>query len=107
MSTESTITHHVKALADGDLEEVMADYSRRKRVHLQRQHDRGHGRHPPGVPGRPGQWGIQSRPHHEVYHGDVGYITWSVPGIITLGTDTFVVRDDVIVMQTSAVAMAG
>jgi hypothetical protein len=41
----------------------------------------------------------------ELYHGNTGFITWDVPGVIALGTDTFVVENDLIVLQTTAVAM--
>jgi hypothetical protein len=43
---------------------------------------------------------------HAVYHEDAAYITWSVPGMILLGTDTFIVKDEAIVLQTNAVALA-
>ena len=33
---------------------------------------------------------------------DLGYIVWSVNGVVPLGTDTFVVRDDKIARQTFA-----
>lgn len=107
MSTESTITHHVKALADGDLEEVMADYSDASVFISNGNTIEGMDGIRQVFQGALANGGFKVDLTHEVYHGDVGYITWSVPGIITLGTDTFVVRDDVIVMQTSAVAMAG
>ena len=42
----------------------------------------------------------------ELYSGTAGFITWEVPGVISLGTDTFVVEDELIVLQTNAIAMA-
>jgi hypothetical protein len=34
--------------------------------------------------------------------GDVAFIVWDAPGFVTLGTDTFVVRDGKIAVQTFA-----
>lgn len=38
--------------------------------------------------------------------GEIAYITWSVPGCVLLGTDTFVVRNGKIVSQTFAMHAA-
>ena len=37
---------------------------------------------------------------------EIAYITWSVPGVVLLGTDTFVVRNGKIVSQTFAMHQA-
>lgn len=40
-------------------------------------------------------------------HGDTAYIAWSVGDAVPLGTDTFVVTDGKIRIQTAAFYMAG
>ena len=107
MSTESVIEHHLQALADGDLEQTMLDYAD-DCVFI------GSG----GVIlGKAGvrevfQGALANGPFAvnlkaQYCHGSSGFITWDVPGVISLGTDTFVVENDLIVMQTNAVVMAG
>jgi hypothetical protein len=106
MSTESVIRHHVQALADGDLEETMNDYAENC-VFI------GKGR---VIEGKASirqifQGALANGPFavslkDELYHDATGFITWDVPGMIALGTDTFVVENDLIVLQTNAVAMA-
>jgi hypothetical protein len=106
MSTESVIRHHVQALADGDLEETMKDYAD-DCVFIGNGHV---------VEGKEGirrifQGALANGPFavslkDELYHDRTGFITWDVPGVIALGTDTFVVEDELIVLQTNAVAMA-
>ncbi len=107
MSTESVIRHHVQALADGDLEATMADYAD-DCVFI------GNGQVVEGkdAVGKIFQGALANGPFKvtvkdELYHGNTGFITWEVPGVIALGTDTFVVENDLIVLQTNAVAMAG
>jgi ketosteroid isomerase-like protein len=41
----------------------------------------------------------------EIYN-DLGYIVWSVNGVVPLGTDTFIVRGDKIARQTFAMYAA-
>jgi len=106
MSTESVVKHHIQALADGDLEETMNDYAQ-DCVFI------ANGR---VVEGKDGirqifQGALANGPFavslkDELYSGTAGFITWEVPGVISLGTDTFVVEDELIVLQTNAIAMA-
>ncbi len=107
MSTASTVQHHIKALADGDLDEVMADYSDASVFITNDQTITGLAGIRAVFQGALANGGFKVNLQHEVYADDIGYITWNVPGAITLGTDTFVVRDGVIVVQTAAMAMAG
>jgi len=106
MSTESVIRHHVQALADGDLEENMKDYAEdcvfiggggvvKGKENIRKIFA--------GALAN-GPFAVTLQQEH--YHEDTGFITWSVPGVITLGTDTFVVKNGLIVLQTNAVAMA-
>lgn len=107
MSTETVIKHHVQALADGDLQATMDDYADHC-VFI------GNGQ---VIEGKDGVRNVFQRAlangpfkvtvQDEIYHGSTGFITWEIPGVIKLGTDTFVVENDLIVLQTNAVAMAG
>ena len=107
MSTESLVTHHMKALADGDLEATMLDYAE-DCVFI------GNGNVIEGKDGIRGvfQGALGNGPFvvtlkEALYCGTAGFITWEVPGFISLGTDTFVVENDLIVLQTNALAMSG
>lgn len=106
MSTASVIEHHVQALADGDLEATMADYADdcvfigssgvvegKDAVRRIFQGALANG-----------PFAVTLKDQH--CHGNTGFITWDVPGVIALGTDTFVVEDDLIVLQTNAVAFS-
>jgi ketosteroid isomerase-like protein len=107
MSMQSVIEHHLQALADGDLEANMADYAD-ECVFI------GNGRIFEGkeavrqvFAGALANGPFRVSLKDALYHGNTGFITWEVPGVITLGTDTFVVENDRIVVQTNAVVMAG
>ena len=107
MSTQSVIEHHLQALADGDLEETMKDYADDcvfigsagviKGKEGVRKVFQGALANGPFV--------VNLKAQH--CHGSSGFVTWTVPGVISLGTDTFVVENDLIVLQTNAVAMGG
>lgn len=106
MSTASVIKHHIQALAEGNLDEIMADYCEAS-VFLTNDNV---------IEGLDGiravftdavaNGGFAVSMQHELYHDDAAYITWNVPGVIALGTDTFIVKDEKIVLQTNALIMA-
>jgi uncharacterized protein (TIGR02246 family) len=107
MSTRSVIEHHVQALANGDLDANMADYAE-DCVFI------GNGRVVEGkaairqiFAGALANGPFKVSLKDALYHGNTGFITWEVPGVIELGTDTFIVENDRIVVQTNAVVMAG
>lgn len=107
MSTESVVKHHIQALADGDLEATMADYADDCVFIGNGQVIRGKDAVRRIFQGALANGPFKVALKDELYHGDVGFITWDVPGVIRLGTDTFVVENDRIVVQTNAVVMAG
>ena len=107
MSTESVIKHHVQALADGDLDAIMDDYAEVCVFISNDRLIRGRAGIRSVFEGAVANGGFAVEMRHEIYHGTTGYITWTVPGFITLGTDTFIVENDKITLQTSAVARAG
>lgn len=107
MSTESVVKHHIEALADGDLEETMKDYAEHC-VFI------GSGNVIEGKAGiravfagalANGPFAVTLK--DALYNGNAGLITWEVPGAIRFGTDTFVVEDDLIVLQTNALVFGG
>lgn len=105
MSTQSVVEHHLQALADGDLEAVMEDYADNC-IFMSNDNklegDAIRGMFAQAVAN--GGFAVDLK--NAAYHDNVGYITWSVPGMIDLGTDTFIVENDKIVLQTAAMAMA-
>jgi uncharacterized protein (TIGR02246 family) len=107
MSTQSVIEHHVQALADGDLEANMADYAD-DCVFIGNGHVlEGKAAVRQIFAGALANGPFKVTLKDALYHGNTGFITWEVPGVIKLGTDTFVVENDKIVVQTNAVVMAG
>ena len=105
MSTQSVIEHHVQALAEGNLDEIMADYSVDCVFIANDNCIVGTDRIRAIFQGAVANGGFAVAMQHAVYHDDAAYITWSVPGMILLGTDTFIVKDEAIVLQTNAVAL--
>lgn len=106
MSTESVIKHHIQALAEGDLDEIMADYSENSVFLTNDNVIEGLDGIRAVFAGAIANGGFTVNMQHELYHNDAAYITWNVPGVISLGTDTFIVKDDSIVLQTNALMMA-
>lgn len=104
MSTETTravLDHHMRALNDGDIEAVMADYAD-DCVFISNT-----GTMTGSAPVRamfsnvPAGMVDHMEMLHSVAEGDIGYIVWRMANI-PMGTDTFVVRGGKIVAQTVA-----
>lgn len=109
MSTEDVINHHLASFAAGDVEETLKDFTEESVLIT-----------PEGVIAgmdalreafedfysglfRPGTYTFEM--DRVEIHGDVGYIVWhsSNEGAeVPLGTDTFVVEDGKIAVQTFA-----
>ena len=106
MSTESVIKHHIQALANGDLDEIMADYSDASVFLTNDNIIEGLDGIRAVFTGAVANGGFTVQMQHELYHDDAAYITWNVPGVIALGTDTFIVKEKKIVLQTNALMMA-
>ena len=105
MSTQSVVEHHIQALADGDLDAVMEDYADNCIFMSNDTKIEGAGIRDMFARAV-ANGGFKVDLQNAVYHDNVGYITWSVPGMINLGTDTFIVENEKIVLQTAAMAMA-
>ena len=103
MSTEKTqaiLDHHSATLQAGDIDGVLEDYSEDSVLITNL------GGIVKGLAGLRAAFGaVKDFPgfEHTVEHvdGDYAFITWKMDGI-PFGTDTFVVRDDKIVLQTAA-----
>lgn len=103
MSTEGTLKHHLEALQGGDLDGIMDDYVEESVIIQGDNVTRGleairavfQGAVSAGAFGA-----IEMK--HQVCDGEIGYMVWAVPGMIPFGTDTFVIRDGKILVQTVA-----
>ncbi len=105
MSTQSVVEHHLESLAAGDLDAIMDDYA--DTAVFISNNQKIEGADIRQVFARAvANGGFSVTMQHAMYHGNLGYITWSVEGAINLGTDTFIVENDKIVLQTAAMAMA-
>ncbi len=108
MSTETTLAvldHHMKAMDEADVDGVMSDYAEDcvfiSGATILRGIDQVRNvftRVPAGM-------ASQMHMDHYVADGDIAYIVWSMPNG-SKGTDTFVMRDGKILVQTVANFMA-
>ena len=108
MSTDETravVEHHMAALQAGDIDAVMEDYTDESvfiinlgGVFTGRDAIRPFFEASGSMPGF-----TETASHAE---GDTFYVTWTADGI-SFGTDTLVVRDGKIAVQTVAVVLAG
>ena len=105
MSTQSVIEHHIQALAEGNLDEIMADYSVDCVFIANDNCIVGTDGIRTVFQGAVANGGFAVTMQHAIYHDEAAYITWTVPGVISLGTDTFIVKGDAIVLQTNAMAL--
>jgi ketosteroid isomerase-like protein len=107
MSTEETravVAHHMEALQAGDIDRVMEDYTDESvfiinlgGVLIGADAIRPVFEASGSMPGF-----VETAAYTE---GEVHYVTWTADGI-SLGSDTLVVRDGKIVLQTVVVALA-
>lgn len=101
--TKAVTDHHIEALLASDLEGVMKDYTDDSVVisnlgGVARGLDAIRASFSPVTDGG-GIPGLEISVEH--VDGDIAYVTWSAEGI-PFGTDTFVVRDNKIAVQTAA-----
>ncbi|MAG36654.1 MAG: hypothetical protein CL878_10505 [Dehalococcoidia bacterium] len=104
--TERVLAHHLEGIGEGDLEKILEDYSEDSVVIAPETTVQGlagirafftelmKGFTPEAM--SKFQMGRQD------VSGEVAYIVWSVDGMVPLGTDTFVVRNGKIAVQTFA-----
>lgn len=108
MSAEKILQHHLECFGAGDLEGLLSDYSPDIVLFTQDGVIEGIAGLRPlfdGMFAEFGQPGVTFELHASHTRGDWAYITWSAEtpeNTYGLGTDTLVVRDGKIVMQTFA-----
>jgi ketosteroid isomerase-like protein len=107
MSTETTLVHHLQALGGGQLEAVLSDYTEESIIFcangvfkglnaIQAFFDSTIKNTPPGM--------VEAFTMiRQDIEGEVAYILWKAEPFVPLGTDTFVVRNGKIMVQTFAV----
>lgn len=112
MDTKAVVEHHLEALKAGDVEETLADYTDDSVLIVPGAVLKGLGAIRPAFTQacetlfKPGtfQFELESLD----VEGEIGFITWHATfeaGEATFGTDTFVVRDGKIAVQTGGVKL--
>ena len=109
--TETILDNHLKSVAAGDLDAVLSDYAPDAVLYTPEGAVRGleelrrfFRRFLATLPGGFVENFEMLRRHVE---GEVAYIAWRSAGTVALGTDTFIVRDGKIVVQTVAAQVTG
>jgi hypothetical protein len=102
---EATLAHHLKALGDGDVEAILSDYTENSVVFSPDGPVRGLDQLRAMFTGT-----LANIPNFmEGFHilrqeceGDIAYLVWKKDKVFPLGTDTMVIRDGKILVQTFA-----
>ena len=104
-SVLETLQHHLKALAAQDIEAIVSDYTDESVLITPDTTIRGTSElrdfFTAGLKAMPGFGDAVALSRQEI-EGDIAYIVWTAPGFMTFGTDTFLVRDGKIAVQTFA-----
>ncbi|MGI9539950.1 MAG: nuclear transport factor 2 family protein [Miltoncostaeaceae bacterium] len=109
MSTQSVIEHHLAAFAEGDVDAMLEDYTEDSLLMTPEGNRKGLSELRAAFEGmlatlfEPGTYEFTMDAMH--IEGDLGFIAWSAncrSADVVLGTDTFIVRDDKITLQTFA-----
>ncbi len=104
--TTTTLQHHLTAIAQGNLDAILSDYTEESVLFLADN----------TLPGLdpirnffatllatlPADWMADFKMIRQAIEGEVAYIVWQAPPVFPLATDTFVVRKGKIVAQTFA-----
>lgn len=105
MSTETVVKHHLDAIFRGDFEGILSDYSDDAVLFHTQGTARGIGqiREYIGGMGTDLEALVDNfKLLREDVDGEVMYILWTCGDVAPLGTDTYIVRDEKIVVQTFA-----
>ena len=107
--TAAVLDHHLGAVKAGNIEEIMADYSAEAVLYTPNGPLRGHEAIQGFFAGMPDLlpstfWDEFSMIRQDT-EGETAYIVWTAGDIAPLGTDTFIVRNGKIVVQTFAAHM--
>jgi hypothetical protein len=107
--TEAVLAHHLEAVGQGNLDEIMADYAADAVLYTPNGPLRGHDEIRPFFASLSENlpkefWEAFTMVRQDV-DGEVAYIVWAAGSIAPLGTDTFIVRQNKILVQTFAAHM--
>ena len=107
--TAAVLDHHLDAVKAGNIEEIMADYSADAVLYTPNGPLRGHKEIwefflglPAPLP--PTFWDEFSMIRQDA-EGEAAYIVWPAGALAPLGTDTFIIRNRKVVVQTFAAHM--
>jgi ketosteroid isomerase-like protein len=100
-TTEEVLDHHMKVLANGDIAALMEDYAEDAVLIAGPEPAKGKAAVEGFFGAVAANGGISVTEDVRVVEGDFAYIVWHSDQI-PFGTDTFVVRDGKIVLQTVA-----
>lgn len=104
--TAAVLNQHLTALAQGDLSAILNDYADDAALFL--PDNTLQGRTAIGdffahlLATLPADWMAGFQMHRQDMQGEVAYIVWQAPPVFPLATDTFVIRNGKIAVQTFA-----
>ncbi|MBC8235101.1 nuclear transport factor 2 family protein [bacterium] len=107
--TEATLVHHLQAFAEGDINAILSDYVEESILYTPDGALRGlnqiRGFFSETLENAPPGFMENFEMVRQDVEGEIAYIVWKSPSAAPLGTDTFVIRNGKIVVQTFAAHM--
>jgi ketosteroid isomerase-like protein len=104
--TEATLTHHLQAVTEGDMDAILSDYVEESILYTPDGPLRGlnqiRGFFVETLTNAPPGFMENFEMVRQDVEGELAYIVWKSASAVPLGTDTFIVRKGKIVMQTFA-----
>jgi ketosteroid isomerase-like protein len=108
MTTATTLARHLQAILQTDVDAVMRDYTEASVLVMPQGQLAGLA----AIRGFFSQFIASSPPElfaaltvtHQELTGEIAYIIWKAEPFIPFASDTFLIRDDMIVVQTGAMA---
>jgi ketosteroid isomerase-like protein len=108
MSTATTLTHHLEAILQTDIDAIMRDYSEASVFVTPNGQLAGLA----AIRDFFNQFIANAPPEllkaltltHQEITGEIAFITWKAEPFIPFASDTFLIRDDTIVVQTGTLA---
>jgi ketosteroid isomerase-like protein len=110
-STQEVIDHHLDCFGRGDLDGILADYASTAVMFTPTGALKGPAAMRPvfqAIFAEFGQPGTSFSLNHRSVEGEFGYLLWraeTADNVYEMGTDTFVVRNDQILLQSFALTM--
>ena len=105
--TAAILQHHLTAIAQGDLDAILSDYGAESTLFLPdktlQSLEEVRGFFASLLATLPTGWMADFKMIRQDVAGEAAYIFWQAPPIFPMATDTFIVRDGKIVVQTFAV----